>query len=151
MSYFQFSKTDPQAKMPYRASQGDAGYDVCSLNEVILEYGKVAKIDTGLKVSHIPIGWEIQVRTRSGLASKGIRVSNSPGTIDSGYRGQIFVLLYCDESADGYVVRAGDKIAQLVMQQVEQTYIVDATDGGYKIVPQGTGDRGDAGFGSTGR
>ena len=88
-----FKKLDPKAVEPTRAREGDAGYDVCALEATTLEPGEYKVVPTGIALE-IPDGVEVQVRPRSGLAAKhGISVVNAPGTLDSGYRGDIGVIL----------------------------------------------------------
>ena len=131
--------------MPEYATIGSAGMDIhAMLDEVVsLHPGERRLIPTGLKIE-LPEGFEAQVRPRSGLALKyGVTVLNTPGTIDSGYRGEVGVILANFGDVD-FQVRKGDKIAQIVIAPVTQpeiaeTEIVDETD------------RGDGGFGSTGK
>ena len=131
-------------KVPEYKTSGSAGCDVCAFleNEIVLKAGKRAAVPTGLFVS-IPEGYEIQVRPRSGLALKnGITVLNSPGTIDSDYRGEICVILI-NLGDEDFVIRNGDRIAQLVVSSVTQAVFVrsDSLD---------ITERGASGFGSTG-
>jgi len=136
-----FQKLHPDAKIPNYAHIGDAGADVYAVAEITLAPQKRAAIPTGLAVD-IPIGYEIQVRPKSGLALKhGITVLNSPGTVDAGYRGeiQVIVINLGDES---YTFTKGQKIAQLVLKPVIQASYVEGE--------LGNSDRGAGGFGSTG-
>ena len=131
-------------KVPEYKTSGSAGCDVCAFleNEIVLKAGKRAAVPRGLFVS-IPEGYEIQVRPRSGLALKnGITVLNSPGTIDSDYRGEICVILI-NLGDEDFVIRNGDRIAQLVVSSVTQAVFVrsDSLD---------STERGASGFGSTG-
>lgn len=128
--------------VPTRATAGSAGYDLYSPEEVALYQGIVTKVPLGL-ILCIPPGYEGQVRSRSGLAAKGIAVYNAPGTIDSDYRGEVAVLLI-NNYPKKYIIQPGDKIAQLVISRVEYPSVrissdVDATE------------RGQGGFGSTGQ
>ena len=113
-----------------------------------LQEGKPTIVHTGLQVD-IPLGYEIQVRPRSGLATKGVTVWNSPGTIDAGYKGEIGVILcyvtpYNDETKINYFdIHKGDRIAQLVLAPVVDWGTVEVSD-------VGNSDRGAGGFGSTG-
>mgnify|MGYP002621373870 FL=1 len=133
------------AKIPEYKTAGAAGCDVCAFlaEDVTIKSGTRAMIPTGLSFS-IPEGFEIQVRPRSGLAAKnGVTVLNTPGTIDSDYRGEVKVILVNLGSED-FVVKNGERIAQLVVAPV--------TLG--KFVPVAALDeteRGSGGFGSTGR
>ena len=137
-----FSLVHPNAELPTYAHEGDSGMDVRSVEDVDIPAGGRALVHTGL-VANIPSGWEIQVRPRSGLALKhGITVLNTPGTVDSGYRGEIGVIL-ANLGGEPYSVRKGDKVAQLVVSPVVQAEVF-AADG-----VDGT-ERGAGGFGSTG-
>ncbi len=140
----EIQKLSDTAKIPEYAHPTDAGADVFSSEDVTIVAGETKIIKTGLKVA-IPIGYEIQVRPRSGLSAKtGIRVANAPGTIDSAYRGEIGIILH-NTSTASYEIKTGDKIAQLVISPVpmikwkEVATISDDTD------------RSTGGFGSSGR
>jgi dUTP pyrophosphatase len=136
-----FQKLHPDAQVPSYAHLGDAGADVFSVAEVTLQPSARAAIPTGLAVD-IPIGYEIQVRPKSGLALKhGIAVLNAPGTIDAGYRGEIQVIVI-NLGTESYTFVKGQKIAQLVLKPVFQANYVEGE--------LGTSDRGIGGFGSTG-
>ncbi len=137
-----FKRIHPDAVLPSYAHPSDAGMDIRSVADVVVPRGGRALVPTGL-VAIIPPMYEIQVRPRSGLALRhGVTVLNTPGTIDSGYRGEIGVILANFGDAD-FQVNKGDKVAQLVFAPVVQPEIaetdtVDETD------------RGAGGFGSTG-
>lgn len=130
-------------ELPEYATDGAAGMDVLAAEDVTLAPGARHAVATGLAVA-IPAGYEIQVRPRSGLALKhGISVPNTPGTIDSDYRGELKVILINHGDAF-FEIRRGDRIAQLVVAPVSQvdfelTESLDETE------------RGENGFGSTGR
>jgi len=126
--------------MPTRAHTTDAGYDLRAVEGVTLLPGNYAVIKTGVSLE-LPPGWEAQVRGRSGLATRGIFAHL--GTIDSGYRGEIAVILL-NIGGKGWVVKAGDRIGQLVFSKVPETELV-------RVDELGDSDRGSAGFGSTGR
>ena len=135
-------RIDPAAQMPTYAHPGDAGMDVRSIEELTLEPGARALVHTGL-VFQLPPDAEAQVRPRSGLALKhGVTVLNSPGTIDSGYRGEVGVVLVNLGQAP-FKVEKGMKIAQVVVSRVEQAEIVEVRE-------TDETDRGSGGFGSTG-
>lgn len=105
--------------LPKYAHIDDSGLDICAFLEedLLIKPGERALVPTGIYVA-IPDGYELQVRSRSGLAlKKGIFVLNSPGTIDAGYRNSIGVILY-NSSKDDFTVKNGDRIAQLVLQAV---------------------------------
>lgn len=101
-----------------QADVGSSGYDICSIENKVLAAGKTGLFSTGIFME-LPLGYECQVRSRSGLAAKhSVFCLNSPGTIDSSYRGEIKVILHnCGEM--DYQVNAGDKIAQCVFQKIE--------------------------------
>ncbi len=132
----------PDARLPSYAHQGDAGMDICSVEKVALLPGERSLVATGIKLA-VPIGFEVQVRPKSGLAIKhGITCLNTPGTIDAGYRGEVKVILY-NAGQEPYLVEKGSKIAQLIVARVEQADIAET----------GSLDdtaRGEGGFGSTG-
>ena len=136
-----FQKLHLDAQVPSYAHVGDAGADVYSVAEVTLEPLGRAAIPTGLAVD-IPIGYEIQVRPKSGLALKhGVTVLNTPGTIDAGYRGEIQILMI-NLGTESYTFLKGQKVAQLVLKPVLQANYVEGE--------LGSSDRGSGGFGSTG-
>ena len=151
MTTFKFYKL-PHAKhlpLPYKATEGSAGYDVHASmigareKGYALKSGWIINVSTGL-CADIPKGWEIQIRPRSGLASKyGVTVLNAPATIDSDYTGEISVLLINHGSKD-FIIRDGDRIAQFVFAPVYNVN-VESVD----VIEKRT-DRGCNGFGSTG-
>lgn len=128
--------------LPAYATSGAAGMDVLSAEDVTIAPGARHAVASGLSLA-IPAGYEIQVRPRSGLALKhGITVPNTPGTIDSDYRGELKVILI-NHGAESFAIARGDRVAQLVLAPVVQAAWnevgeLDATD------------RGSGGFGSTG-
>ena len=129
-------------ELPAYATAGAAGMDVLSAEDVTLAPGERWPVATGLAVA-IPHGYEIQVRPRSGLALKhGIGVPNSPGTIDSDYRGELKVILINHGQAP-FEVRRGDRIAQLVLAPVVRASWL-------KVDDLDQTQRGEGGFGSTG-
>lgn len=136
-------RTHPDAKLPKYGKAGDAGADVYSVEKVLIGPGGTAIIDLGFRIQ-LPEGYEMQVRSRSGLAAKkSLHVLNSPGTIDSGYRGPCKVILH-NSGLHAYQVKAGDRIAQFVIKEapIADYQEVDALD---------DSDRGEGGFGSTGK
>jgi len=137
-----FKRLVPDAVLPAYAHPSDAGMDLRSVDDLTIEPGRRALVHTGLVVL-LPPMYEAQVRPRSGLALKnGVTVLNTPGTIDSGYRGEVGVIL-ANFGDVPFVVKKGDKIAQMVIAPVTQSEIVE-TD----VVDET--DRGAGGFGSTG-
>ena len=139
-----FVKLDPQVETPALAHRGDAGYDLTSRADLTLEPGERALVPTGIAVS-IPEGFAGFLQPRSGLAVKhGVSIVNTPGLIDSHYRGEIKVILVNLDPKQSFEVKRGDKICQLVFQKVEEVRFqeVDRLD---------ETARGEGGFGSTGR
>jgi dUTP pyrophosphatase len=131
--------------LPKYAKKGDSGMDIrANIDKVmVIEPGGSSLVPSGIKVS-IPDGYEIQVRPRSGLAyKKGITVLNSPGTIDSGYRNEIGVILI-NHSGTPFTITPGERIAQIVLNKVEKIR--------WKHVKEldVNSDRGEDGFGSSG-
>ena len=115
--------------LPARATPHSAGYDVCAANPapIVLAPGARALIPTGLTLA-IPPGYEVQVRPRSGLALKhGIIIANAPGTIDADYRGELQVILL-NLGQEPFEVRAGDRIAQLIVSRVLAASWVEAAE-----------------------
>ena len=138
-----FQKIDPTATLPEYAHPGDAGMDICSIENITIPVMQRKLIHTGLR-ARIPEGLEIQVRPRSGLALKhGITVLNTPGTIDSGYRGEIGVIL-ANFGDKEFNVRKGDRVAQLVVSSFVSVRVLEGD------VDKDETDRGEGGFGSTG-
>ena len=130
-------------ELPHYATSGAAGMDVLSAEDIVLEPGMRHAVATGLSVA-IPPGYEIQVRPRSGLAFKyGVTVPNTPGTIDSDYRGELKVLMI-NHGTEPVPIKRGERVAQLVLAPVTQAAWaeVDELD---------STERGEGGFGSTGR
>lgn len=129
--------------LPKEAHEGDSGVDLCADGtEVVIPPLGRALIPTGLSFE-IPVGYEIQVRPRSGLAiKKGLTVLNTPGTIDAGYRGEVCVILF--NASDKHVtISPGDRIAQAVLAKVERIEWQEADE-------LEESERGKGGFGSTG-
>lgn len=142
MMKLKFKRIHPDAVLPEYAHPSDAGMDVKSIDDLVIAPGKRALVHTGL-VMALPPMFEAQVRPRSGLAlKKGVTVLNTPGTIDSGYRGEVGVILI-NLGEEDFEIKKGDKIAQIVIAPVTvadivETDVIDDTD------------RGEGGFGSTG-
>jgi dUTP pyrophosphatase len=128
---------------PVYAKPGDAGCDLKSTETITLPAGQRALVHTGVKIA-MPDGYVGLVHPRSGLAAKhGITVLNTPGTVDAGYRGEIMVTLLNTSNEDFQITR-GDRIAQLVFQQVERARFIAV-----ETLPESS--RGETGFGSSGR
>lgn len=130
--------------LPGYESEGSSGMDIRAAvkDEVILDPGEIRMIPTGLAMS-IPSGYEGQVRPRSGLALKhGIGMVNSPGTIDSDYRGEIGIILI-NWGQRPFKIKRGDRIAQMVIARVHQANVIE-------VVDLDTTQRGEDGFGHSG-
>ncbi len=132
-------------KLPHYATAGSAGMDIRAAIKVdiILEPGKVELIPTNLSVE-IPVGYEIQVRPRSGLAANhSIGILNSPGTIDSDYRGEVKIIVM-NFGKENFKISRGDRIAQLIVSKVYTAKIEEVDD----LI---SSHRGEGGFGHTGK
>ena len=130
------------AVVPQRAYTGDAGLDLASCERVELAPGERALVGTGLAVA-IPEGYAGFVQPRSGLAARhGLTVVNSPGLVDSGYRGELRVVLQNTDRTEPFVVEPGMRIAQLVVLQVPELELVEVDE-----LP--SSERGVRGFGSS--
>ena len=130
--------------VPRYQHEGDAGLDLPSRIDYRLEPGERARIPTGIAVA-IPRGYAGFVMVRSGLAARhGIACVNAPGLIDAGYRGEIVVILLNTDRREPFVIRRGDRIAQLVLQKVIEATVVTVDELDETA-------RGEGGFGSTGR
>lgn len=137
-----FKKIYPDAVVPTYAHPGDAGFDLYSIEDCPLNSSETKLINTGLKIE-IPKGYEVQIRPRSGLALKhGVTILNAPGTIDSGYRGLIGILLI-NHSNETYKIKKGERIAQGVINKVEEAVLEEVNE-------LSDSSRGEGGFGSTG-
>lgn len=132
----------PDAQVPTRAYAGDAGIDLAACERVELGPGERALVSTGLAVA-IPSGYAGYVQPRSGLATKhGISIVNTPGLVDSGYRGELLVNLLNTDPHEPFVVEPGMRIAQLVVLAVPDVEPVEVDE-----LPDS--ERGDRGFGSS--
>jgi len=141
-------RLDPDLELPAYARVGDAGLDLLARETIVLlPAGGRALVPTGLAVA-IPEGHAGFVQPRSGLALKhGVTCLNTPGLIDSGYRGELKVLLINTDPVEPFEVKRGERIAQLVVQRVEHVVSVPVDDFNHL----GESERGDGGFGHTGR
>jgi dUTP pyrophosphatase len=139
-----FTRLSASAIAPLRAHDDDAGFDLCASEPAQLGPGERASVGTGIAVA-IPEGQAGLVLPRSGLAARhGISVVNAPGLIDSGYRGEMRVLLLNTDRSESFSVGVGDRIAQLVIVRHEAPQLVEVEDLDETV-------RGAGGFGSTGR
>ncbi|MFD8245160.1 dUTP diphosphatase [Nocardia sp. NPDC059691] len=136
-------RLDPGIPLPTRAHAGDAGVDLCTTQDVILEPGERVLVGTGVAVA-LPVGTVGLIHPRSGLAAKaGLSVVNTPGTVDAGYRGEIKVCLINHDPRTPIELRRGDRIAQLLVQRVELVDFVEVDS-----LDETT--RGAGGYGSSG-
>lgn len=143
---------DPELPAPTYAHPGDAGADLSARHDVVLEPGERALVATGVALA-LPVGYVGLVHPRSGLAARsGITVLNAPGTIDSGYRGEIKVILINTDRDSAVTIERGDRIAQLLLQRVETARfdVIDSFDDADDSIEDAGPGRGDGGFGSTG-
>lgn len=148
-------------ELPAYANYGDAGMDVCAAEDITIKPGETVVIPTGLKLA-IPLGYEIQVRPRSGISLKNpLRIPNSPGTIDSGYRDELGIIMtntseqeYLEEgpykigekgnNKGIYEIKKGDRIAQIVLQKVPTIKFTEVAS------VKEIGQNRNGGYGSTG-
>jgi dUTP pyrophosphatase len=136
-------RLDPGIPLPSVAHPGDAGADLVAAEDVELAPGERALVPTGVAIA-LPAGYAAFVHPRSGLAAKhGVTIVNAPGTIDAGYRGEIKVTLLNTDATHPVRFKRGDRIAQLIVQRVQQVAFHEV-----EILPGSA--RGDGGFGSTG-
>ncbi len=137
------ARHDAALPLPSYAHPGDAGADLVTAVDVRLAPGERAKVPTGVSIA-LPDGYVALIHPRSGLAAaSGVSIVNAPGTVDAGYRGEIEVLLVNLDTEHAVQLRRGDRIAQVVFQQVERARFIEVDR-----LPGS--DRGDGGYGSTG-
>lgn len=136
-------RLDPELPLPVYAVAGDAGADIVTAEDITLDPGQRAVLPTGLAIA-LPDGFAAFVHPRSGLAARaGLGLVNAPGTIDSGYRGEIKVIVINHDRSQPLHLARGERIAQLVVQRVEHADFVEVTE-----LPESA--RGAGGHGSTG-
>lgn len=141
-------RLDRELPMPSRAHDGDAGVDLFSAIDVDLAPGERSLVPTGVAVA-IPHGMVGLIHPRSGLAARvGLSIVNSPGTVDAGYRGELKVALINLDQHEPIAVRRGDRIAQLLVQQVELVELREVTS--FDEAGLADTSRGDGGYGSSG-
>jgi dUTP pyrophosphatase len=139
----QVRRLHPQAPLPRYALDGDAGADLCTMIDIQLQPGERALLPTGLAIA-LPPGYAGFLHPRSGLAGRaGLGLLNAPATIDSGYRGELKVIVVNHDRTKAIELRRGDRIAQLVIQRVEQARFELV-----ELLPES--ERGTGGHGSTG-
>ena len=136
-------RLDPDIPLPTYAKGGDAGADLCTRIDLTIKPGERVLVPTGISIA-LPNGYVALVHPRSGLAIKfGISIVNTPGTVDAGYRGELQVILINHDLTESISFKKGDRIAQLVIQQVERAEFIEVAD-----LPGS--ERSTGGFGSTG-
>lgn len=129
--------------IPAKAHSDDAAYDLRSRTDITLPVGKSTLVPTGVYME-LPVNYEAQIRPRSGLALKhNLTLTNSPGTIDAGYRGEVGVIMF-NHGPEEFAVKRGDRIAQMVIAELPQTELILSDE-------LNATDRGTGGFGSTGK
>ena len=139
----QIKKLHPDAVLPAYQKPGDAGFDLYCVEDVFVPCQRRVLLPTGLAVA-VPEGYELQIRMRSGAALKTtLLVPNAPGTIDSGYRGEIKIMVMNTSTQIDHTVRRGERIAQAVLAPVAHADFVEVDE-----LPES--ERGEGGFGSTG-
>ena len=144
MIKIQIKRLSTSVSIPKYETPGSSGLDVAAYieNNIIIYPGEKAIVSTGFSIS-VPIGYEVQIRPRSGLAAKkNITVLNTPGTIDADYRGEIKVILI-NLGKEKFIIKNGERIAQMVVCPVVQAYLEEVNE-------LTNTDRGSGGFGSTG-
>lgn len=136
-------KLHHNAIIPTKATEGSVGWDLYALEDFTIYDHSTKLAKTGIALD-IPYGWEAQIRSRSSHALLGVHIANSPGTIDSDYTGEICVIMY-NSSVMHKHFQAGDRIAQIVFKRVPQVVLEEVNEISKKT------QRGDGGFGSTGK
>jgi len=138
------TRLDPSIPLPSYAKPGDAGADLVTRVDVTIEPGQRVLVPTGISIA-LPKGYVALVHPRSGLAIKhGISLVNTPGTVDAAYRGELACILINHDTENAVSFKKGDRIAQLVIQEVEEAEFIEV-----ESLPGS--DRGAGGFGSTGK
>ncbi len=141
MQTIRFKKLVEHAQVPTQAHHDDAGFDIRASHDVIIRPHETVKIGTGLAVE-VPSGYELQFRSKSGMAYKeGLVIAQGVGTVDSGYRGELFVLLY-NRSPFPRRINSGEQIAQVMLRELVRTEWEE-------VEKLSDSDRGTLGFGST--
>ena len=129
--------------LPVKAHADDAAFDLRSRSDILVPVNKSTLVPTGVFIE-LPVNYEAQVRPRSGLALKhNITLTNSPGTIDAGYRGEVGVIMF-NHGPEEFAVKRGDRIAQMVIAELPAVELET-------VAVLSNSDRGEGGFGSTGR
>ena len=137
-----FKKLTENAQLPTKGHESDACYDMYAAEECIIPPFTTKKVKTGIGI-RLPSGFKAHLYTRSGLGSKGIQIGNCPGVIDPGYTGDLTVPLYNSTNVD-FKVNIGDRICQIGIEKIYEFEFIEVDD-------LGETDRGNNGFGSTGK
>ena len=138
------TRLDESVPLPSYAKPGDAGADLATRIDFTIEPGQRILVPTGISLA-LPNGYVALVHPRSGLAiNHGVSIANTPGTVDAAYRGELQVILINHDQKESISFKKGDRIAQLVIQQVERAEFIEVDS-----LPGS--DRGAGGFGSTGK
>ena len=133
----------PDVPLPKYGKKGDAGADITTRVDVTIEPGERQLVPTGLAIA-LPFGFAAFVHPRSGLAIKhGVSMVNTPGTVDAGYRGELQIILINHDLREPISFKKGDRVAQLVIQRVEEAQFVE-------VMQLPGSERAEGGFGSTG-
>ena len=140
-----FARIHPDAQAPTQGTAEAAGWDLRALEETTVRRGETERIRTGLAIA-IPTGWEGQIRSRSSLGAKGMIMPNGVGTIDSDYRGELMILATWIGEGDSITLAKGERVAQLLIAPVPLTTFTEVD---FEDLSQT--DRGEGGFGSSGR
>jgi dUTP pyrophosphatase len=136
-------RLDEAAPIPAYAHPGDAGADLCTMDDAFLMPGERVTVGTGISIA-LPDGYVALVHPRSGLAAKqGLTIVNAPGTVDAGYRGELRVTLLNTDAHEAVALKRGDRVAQLLFQRFERAHFIEV-----ESLPGS--ERGKGGFGSTG-
>lgn len=138
-------KLHPEAVLPSYATVGSAAFDIASVEQVTILPGETIKVRTGLSFE-VPEGYELEIRPRSGLSfNSKIRLSNSPGTIDSDYRGEVHFILdnLMTKFPNPYIINVGQRLGQGIIRKVDQVEFEEVTE-------LSETERGEKGFGSSG-
>ncbi|MBO57428.1 MAG: dUTP diphosphatase [Euryarchaeota archaeon] len=140
-----FTRIHDDAQAPTHGSTLAAGWDLRTIEETVILKSISSKVKTGLKVA-IPAGYEGQIRARSSLGAKGLILPNAPGTIDADYRGELMVLMTWIGDGDSFTIPKGERVAQLVISPIPNVSFIEVSESELTDT-----ERGDGGFGSTGR
>lgn len=139
------ARIHPAASLPEQGSEAAAGWDLRCVERIVVQKGTTEMLPTGLVVA-IPEGWEGQIRCRSSLGKKGLILPNGVGTIDADYRGELKVLAHWIGVGDSFTVEAGERIGQLLLKRVPKITFTEVDRAELDVT-----ERGEGGFGSTGR